>query len=237
MRLVLIPVLMFALNLAAAQTPTFEERLAAADEAMATVSDLRADFEQQKKTTLLRRPLVSRGTVVCRAESIRWTTVSPHPGVVLVSPESITIHYPDDNIAEIYPADARFADAAGGPLPRLGELRAQFEVVEMSGEDVAAFGLAPEDLSERLFAALVPRSPDLQRHVSRVQVIIDTRLPCAERVIITDPDGDSTDIRFFNVRINSGVSDDEIKVRLPPGTHVSHPAGKPKADPDPDRNR
>jgi outer membrane lipoprotein-sorting protein len=45
---------------------------------------------------------------------------------------------------------------------------------------------------------------------------------------MTDPDGEVTEIVFRNVKLNSGVRDDEMDQKLPPGVRVSRPLGDSK---------
>lgn len=206
---------------------TFEQRLDSVDGKMVLVKDLRATFEQRKKTALLKKPLVSRGTLICKGESVLWNTTSPRTSAMLVEPTKVTVYYPKDKLAEVYDVGARFRDAAGGPLPRLSKLKERFEITELSESDVKSLGIEASDMKNRVGVKLTPKGDDLRKYVASVRVILDTTIPCADRVIIADPDGDETEIRFTGVRINSGVTDADLELKLPEGTKVSTPtAGK-----------
>jgi hypothetical protein len=201
----------------------FEKQLADVDVKMGAVVDLRATFEQRKTTALLKKPLVSKGTLVCKGESVLWKTTSPRESSMLVGPEKVTVYYPADKLAEEYLVGARFRDAAGGPLPRLSKLKERFEIAELSEAGLKAMGISSDEMKGRLGITLTPKDEQLRKHVASVRVILDTSVPCADRVVIVDPEGDETEIRFSEARINTGVKDSDLELALPQGTKVSKP--------------
>jgi len=206
--------------------PTVLERLERVDAKMAAVRDIRADFEQRKKTAMLKKPLVSKGRLLSKGETVLWDTREPRRMSLLVTASEVRMFYPDDKLVEIYPLDARFKGAAGGPLPRLGTLRERFELAELDVKEFDVTGPTDGLLGLRL----TPKSDELRRHIASVRVLIDERVPCATRVVITDPDGEQTEIRFSSVKINTGVADAELKLDLPEGVKVSRPI--PDAGPE-----
>ncbi|MEK6703183.1 MAG: outer membrane lipoprotein carrier protein LolA [Planctomycetota bacterium] len=207
---------------ALAAAAAFEKRLVGVDAKMAAVADLRADFEQTKKTALLKKPLVSRGTLVCKGETVLWSTTSPRRSDMLVGGGKVTVYYPDDALAEVYSMGAGFRDAAGGPLPRLMKLKDSFDFAELDAKQVSP-GLKTSELKGRIALKLTPRSGELKQHVASVRVLIDESVPCADRMVIVDPDGDETELRFTSVKINTGMKDAELELKLPEGTRVSTP--------------
>jgi outer membrane lipoprotein-sorting protein len=204
------------------------KRLEAVDAAMARVADLRADFEQQRRTPLLKKPLVSRGVVLTKGELVRWDTQTPRPSSLLIGHGSIRMYYPADKLVEVYPVGEGFKDIAGAPLPRLSALKERFDIAPLAPSDL---GATKAD-SNLLAVQLTPRSDDLRRHLVSVKVLIDESRPAATKVVMTDPDGDVTDIVFSNVRLNAGVKDEEIDPALPEGVRVSHPLGDDKSGGD-----
>lgn len=197
----------------------FEARLAGVREKLERVKDLRADFVQQKQTALLKSPIASSGSLTSKGARVLWQTRKPRPMGMLVCESEVRIHYPDDKLLEIYPIGSGFREATGGPLPRLEQLRERFDFVEL---DTQVLSSAP-DCSHLVALRLTPRSDELKKHVAWVHVLIDESIPCANRIVIADPDGDETDLRFSNVRINSGVTDAEVELTLPGGVRISRP--------------
>lgn len=204
------------------QSP-FEKRLLDIDAKMAAITDLRADFEQRKKTSLLKKPLVSRGTLVCKGETVLWSTTSPRKSDMLVGDAKVTVYYPDDALAEVYSMGAGFRDAAGGPLPRISKLKETFDFAELDVKLVSP-GMQASELKGRIAVKLSPKSAELKAHVASVRVLIDQSVPCADRIVIVDPDGDETELLFTGVKINTGMKDSELELKLPQGTKVSTPA-------------
>lgn len=205
----------------------FVKRLEAVDAAMATVVDLRADFEQRRHTPLLKKPLVSSGVVLTKGDLVRWDTATPHASSLLIGRGAIQMYYPSEKLVEVYPIGEGFKDLAGAPLPRLSVLRARFDIAPLPSDDP---GVRSRD-ANLLAVRLTPRSDDVRKHIASVNVFIDESRPVATRVVMTDPDGEVTEIVFSNIRLNSGVKDDEIDPKLPAGVRVSRPLGDSKGGP------
>ena len=74
----------------------------------------------------------------------------------------------------------------------------------------------------------MPRDEDLKRHIQSVKVLIDDRVPCANRIVITDPDGEETVMVFSAVEVNSGVKDSDLELKVPEGTRVTTPGASPE---------
>jgi outer membrane lipoprotein-sorting protein len=206
---------------AAAEDARFAARLAKVDAAMAAVADLRAEFEQRRHTPLLKKPLVSKGTVATKGPRVRWDTTSPRASVLLVGDGLVRLFYPADNLVEEYPAGEGFQDLAGAPLPRLSVLKERFDITQ-----IATSELAPGDESaDHLAIELKPKSESLRSHVTSVRVLIDESQPAAIRVVMTDAEGERTEIEFTNVKLNQGVKAEDLELKLPEGVRVSRPLG------------
>ncbi len=200
----------------------FEKRLAEVDAKMALITDLSADFEQKKKTALLKKPMLSSGTVVCKTEKVLWQTIKPRKNTMLVADGKVTIYYPDDKLAEIYSMGTQFRDAAGGPLPRLSKLKETFDIAEL---DVGEFAkdMDASTLVNTIAIKLTPKSDELKKHIASVRVLINESVPCADRIVLVDPEGDETELRFSKVEINKGVKEEDLDLKLPQNTKVSEP--------------
>lgn len=210
----------------------FARRLAAADAAMAKVFDLRADFEQRRRTPLLKHPLISKGTVLTKGDLVRWDTTSPRASTLMIGRGSIRMYYPADNLVEVYPVGEGFKDLAGAPLPRLSVLKERFEIAPIPPADPALKGEDPTLLG----VLLTPKGADLRTHVTTVKVLIDESGPAARKVTITDPEGEETDIIFTRTRLNTGVRTQDIDLTLPDNVRVSKPLGEghaPAGDAEP----
>ncbi len=197
------------------------------DARIAEIHDLRAEFEQRKHTPLLKRPLVSRGTVVARSDRVRWDTESPRRSSLVADREEIRIYYPDERIVEVYTVAGDLRPFAGSPLPRLGDLTEYFDV-----STIDPSGMADGPLPARSLAAqLLPRTPALKDAIASVRVLFDGAVPCVTRVVMTDPDGERTEIEFKEVRTNAGLPDSATELRVPPGTREVRPIGGKPPEP------
>ena len=200
----------------------FEKKLIEIDQAMAKVTDLRADFEQRRKTPLLKKPLVSKGTVITKGERARWDTASPRASTMAISGGEIRMYYPADRLLEVYPVGEGFKDIAGAPLPRLSLMKERFELARLPVGD-----LGGDEKNDSLVAIrMTPRSDDLKKHLASVRVLIDTSKPAATKVVMTDPEGEETEIVFSDVKLNGGVKDADVELKVPDGVRVSRPLGE-----------
>ena len=208
----------------AAANERFAKRLEVVDAAIAKVLDLRADFEQRRHTSLLKKPIVSTGLVLSKGERVRWDTAAPRASSMLMVAGEIRMFYPADKLVEVYPVGEGFKDLAGAPLPRLSVLKTRFDISPLTPRD-----LGVNDPDSKLLAVLLtPKLDDLRKHVASVKVLIDESLPAATKLIMTDLEGERTEILFTNIRLNAGVKEDELELKLPEGVRISRPLGEGK---------
>src|SRR5438067_2441003 len=110
----------------AVANPALAARLADIDARAGKIKDFTARFEQKKFTTLLKKPLVSSGTIRVVGPVVRWDTDKPDPAVLYSDGREFRMYYPRQKSLEVYPIDRRMADLAASPLPRLTSLRDHF---------------------------------------------------------------------------------------------------------------
>lgn len=192
------------------------------DQRAGKTADLAGRFTQEKHTALLRKPLVSSGRIRMKGSVVRWDTEQPEPAVLYSDGREIRLFYPKQSVVEVYPIDRRLSDLATSPLPRLDALRQYFRI------EVLAADRVPQDErgdANRLSLRLVPANDYLAQHVDEVRVTLDVAAAYVVRVEMDDADGDSTVIRFAEVKTNTGLKDSELNLVLPPGTKVSRPLG------------
>lgn len=211
-----------------AQPRPIPAELAELDTRIAEIADLQADFEQRKHTPLLKQPLTSRGTVLVRADRVRWDTLSPRRSSMVTRTGEIRIYYPDERVVEVYPLHGDLRELVGSPLPRLPSLGGRFDIRII---DPASVGGAAGP--GHVAAELLPRTADLKEVVASVRVLLDPSVPCVVRAVMTDPDGERTEIEFKNVRVNKNVQESALELRVPDGTREVHPLGA--APPEPTR--
>lgn len=204
--------------------PKLIAELEALDAVVAEVVDLRANFEQTKKTPLLRKPLVSSGTVLVKGKTIRWDTLKPHAGVLHVTNDAIRVYYPEQAVVEVFTVDEGLRRLTASPLPRLAQIRDEFTIASYSPSSLDP-SATPET---HLAIALTPRDERVRTHVREVRVLLNRKRAFAERIELAGPEGETTSIRFENVELNAKVTDGEIALDLPETVRVSYPLGRTK---------
>lgn len=201
------------------------QRLLAADAAAAQLQGFSAHFTQEKHTALLRRPLVSSGTVAALGGVVLWRTEEPAPSLLRVDGRDLRLLYPEDKLLEVYPLDARWAELVASPVPRLASLVERFRIEALPAEAAPS---APASSSGSLALRLTPRQNELARFVDRVDLALVPERGFAEWVEIVDPDGERTVIAFTEVR--SGAAPEDVELDLEEGTEVRHPLGSGPSD-------
>lgn len=203
------------------------QRMIAIDAKVARIADLTADFEQQKFTPLLKKPMVSSGLVRAKGDAMFWDTRTPEPTLMRVDGKEVSIYYPQQKTVEIYPIGGQLSAVAASPLPRLATLLGLFSFAPASAKD---FGLG--DDTAHLALRLTPVDESLRTHVSAVIVLIDTDRGFISTFTMVDADGERTVIRFSNVKTNTNLDDSRLRLSLPPDVKTVRPlenAGEPPA--------
>ena len=203
-----------------AQDPELAKRLEAIDQRGSKIQDFTATFRQDKFTALLRKPLLSTGTVRVKGSSVRWDTEKPEPVVLFSDGKEFRMYYPQQKALEIYPIDGRLSDLAASPLPRLQTLREHFTIQEIPAKELAGKG---RDTTNLIALELTPKDESLAEHIDAVRVLLDAGAAHIITVETLDADGDRTLITFDGVRLNTGLEERELALTVPQGTKVSRP--------------
>ena len=180
------------------------------------IHDLTAGFVEKKFTSLLQDPLISRGTIRVRGAQTRWDTQEPNPSTLFTDSREVAIYFPDRGILEVYPVDRRLQPLLISPVPRLETLR-RFFSVEVRTTD------APRRNAETLELRLVPTEDSVSAFLDEVVVQLDLVNAVVRRVEMIDADGDRTVIEFSNIRINVGLTADDVARKVPAETKIVQP--------------
>jgi hypothetical protein len=199
----------------------FEAQLAAIDARALAHKDLTADFVQEKHSPLLRKPIISRGTVLAKGASALWVTTEPEPSRMSVDPQWLRLHYPKQKIIEEYPIGGQLGMLAASPLPALAAIRKNFTLTPDTGE-----GLNPaEPVANETKALRLEPVEALRGTVGHVRVLLDVSRGLVLAFEVTDPDGERTLVRFSNLRTDTGLPDNALTLSAPAGTKVVRPVG------------
>jgi outer membrane lipoprotein-sorting protein len=182
------------------------------------IKDLSADFEQQKFTAMLKRPLVSSGRVYVRGSTMRWDTRKPEPNELLITDREVRIYYPAQKTIEVYQVQEKLGQLAASPLPRLAVLQQHFTF-----EPIPVGDMGESDDGKFFALRMTPTQPELREHVEMVRVLLDVNRGLIVRLEMRDSDGDRTIITFANAKPNVGLSDEQLKMAAPADVKVTHP--------------
>jgi outer membrane lipoprotein-sorting protein len=211
--------------------PQVWQRMLAIDAKAAQIRDLTADFQQQKFTAMLKKPLVSSGRILVRGSSMLWDTTVPERSVLQITDREVRIYYPAQQTIEVYKVEQKLGELAASPVPRLAVLQQHFAFEPIPVTDMG------ESDSTRFFAIkMIPSDPELREHVEAVRVLLDAGRGLIIRLEMRDPDGDRTLISFSRVKINTGLNDEQLQIHAPADVKVTHPLaameGAPASQPD-----
>ena len=211
-----------------AEDPALKKQLEDIDARAARIKDFTSDFRQEKFTAMLKKPLVSSGTVRVSAASIRWDTRRPEPAVLFSDGRDVRMYYPGQQLLEVYPIDRRLGDLASSPLPKLNTLREHFTL-----ERAEPGTFRPREGRKSLPLRLIPIDEAIREHVEEVRVLLDIEAAHILELEVIDADGDRTRVTFQNVRLDTGINPAELALSVPEGTTVSRPLeGKDGSEPD-----
>jgi outer membrane lipoprotein-sorting protein len=195
--------------------PALWDKLVAFDKENAKIADLTADFEQQKHTPLLKRPMVSSGTIKVRGPAMRWDTLKPSPTIMRVDEKSVSLYYPKQKTMETFPIEGQLGSLAASPVPKLDVLSSYFAFYPF---EYKRAGL-PAGVT---LVRMEPISPEIAEHVKEVQVILDNRGLVWE-FQMTDADGERTVINFTNLKTDVGLNPEDVELKTPADTKIVKP--------------
>jgi outer membrane lipoprotein-sorting protein len=199
--------------------PALWNELTQLDEKVSKIDSVTADFEQRKYTPMLKKPLVSSGTIVAEGSTALWKTGKPSPTCMLVSPKEIRIYYPAQALVEIYPVQGQLGALAASPLPRLEVLKQFFRFER----DSAASLDATKTDADYLAVKLTPIHDDLRQHVKQVRVLLDRKTGAIQLAENIDADGDRTVLVFSNLKMDVRLAADALQLNVPAGTNQTLP--------------
>ncbi len=193
-----------------------EEKLAAlvqrVSQVQASLTTLKATFEQRRTSKLLAEPSVSRGTFYYQApDSVRWEYDSPRPMTVLLAGGVAITYRPAEKRAErveVGRAQRRVFRFISAAEP-LDKLRAYFSFTFRD-----AGGASDYELELR------PTAHVIKKRLKQLDIGIDRRTLLPVRVAYQETDGDATAYTFSKVETNTPLSAGLFNLTLPADVKV-----------------
>ena len=195
-----------------APSDEFARQLDTIDQRAGAIDSLEADFVQEKRSPLLRKPLVSRGSVRAKGGLALWKTSEPEPSQMSIDPQTLRMYYPKQRTIEEYPMQQQLGMMAASPLPRLSAIRKSFSAKSDAGNSGSI-----------VMVRMEPIDAELRKYVDHVRVALDADRGVVTEFEMVDPDGEQTIIKFTNIRTDVNLSDEALKLDAPAGTKVIRP--------------
>jgi len=181
------------------------------DAAQAKVDTLQAPFTLTITRTMLKSPVVSKGTFYLSGSKCANFTFSPPDGLVIhVAPKTVISYSPSEKRAEtlktrLVKTPNRKAMAMGRQLSYFSD----FFKMEVS---------EPKDFPGALLVTLKPRSLSFKKHIQVVQIWIDRETYLPKRVNWVERGGDSWLIELGQLTINHAIPASVTNFSVPAGT-------------------
>ncbi|MBT1074327.1 LolA family protein [Geobacter grbiciae] len=164
----------------------------------AGISDFSADIVQEKQISLLKRKMVSTGTVRFRKPSLFFMELNPpRASRLLLNDTQITLYFPREK------STSQMALPPEQSLQHWFTFLARPVTSLPDGVDVRA-----DQQGDTLTITVIPRSGGQVREFA-VTLLTDGTI---RKLVISEKNGDQTRITFSRVRKNSGLSDKDFRI-------------------------
>lgn len=191
----------------------FDTLIAKIKAKQANLQSLEASFVQTKQSMLLLEPEVSRGSFAYQApNNARWEFTEPNNTVMVINDGEMLTWYRDLGTAERLAVDKHTAQieqylAATNSVERL---RRYFDFT-------AAFpkGDGPYRIE------LTPRFSRVAKRLSGMTIWFDRQDFVPVKLTYEEPDGDTTEFVFEEVKVNLEMPSDRFEIDLPSDVEVS----------------
>lgn len=201
-------------EISTAQNP--EELIRDIDEKQRQIQTFSATFTQKKETSLAREPLLSSGRVhFRRPDQIHWSYLKPERTEVALEEKTFWIYHPDRSQAEKFSLTPK---ARG--VQTLEALTAVFR--KTFSELTEGYAIHWEGLEEeRLYHfRLQPKEEKVRKVLSMINLWIDKSSGAILRFIMVEANGDRLTLEFGDPQINPPLTDDQLKIPIPPSVRV-----------------
>ncbi|MBT3191330.1 MAG: outer membrane lipoprotein carrier protein LolA [Verrucomicrobia bacterium] len=177
----------------AAETDAFLARFA---EAFVQVGTVVSEFEQDRHMALLSDPLRSSGVIVFeKPNRLRWDTVSPYQSMLIADGK---------DVVQFEKMGESWKKLKIGYAAAMGEVMESLSMVwggDLSGQK-DHYRLAAKETPAPVLT-LTPRDAGMRKVISAVELHFKSDLSAATRVVLKEPGGDFTAIRFVTQHINT----------------------------------
>ena len=174
---------------------------------------MEADFVQIKESSLLQEPIEARGVFSYRSPDLaRWEYVTPDPITLVIRGEELITWYRDLDRAERFEVGRQSQKV----LEYLGASTSIITLLEY----FTVYLHMPEDVTQPYLLRLEPRYKRIEKRIKLLELWIEPERYLPVRLRYVEADGDVTDYRFDNFRINEDIPAERFEVDLPAGVEI-----------------
>jgi len=178
-------------------------------------ADFRASFNQTLTNTAFKRRSPSTGEVLLKKPGrMRWNYKTPDPKMYLSDGDLLWLYEPEDKQAFKQDLKSSQLPAALAFLTGKGKLGSEFDIAFAKDPPVGG----PRDYVLRLS----PKQANGQ--VKSILFVVDPDTFFVRETLITDAQGNTNDLLFSDIKINTHIPDSTFRWSPPAGTRVVDPS-------------
>jgi outer membrane lipoprotein carrier protein len=176
-----------------------------------SAEDFRARFNQTLTNAAFKRKTSSTGEVLLKKPGrMRWNYQTPDPKMYLADGDLLWLYEPEDKQAFKQDLKTSQLPAALAFLTGRGKLAAEFDITFVKDARLGS----PGDY----VLALSPKQA--QSAVKAIVFVVDPQTFHVRESMITDPQGNTNDLLFTDIKINTRIADATFRWTPPTGTRV-----------------
>lgn len=177
-------------------------------EVQAKTKDFSADLHQEKKLSLMKEKIVSRGRIrFKKPDKVSIEFFHPEPSQMVFDGKTVLLYYKEEKMAERYslrsnPLAERYLVFSKDPFQ---EKLAGWKIVE--------------DRESFLVMEIIPKV--------KYPLFVKTRLQVSKKdwmvmgMEMIEKNGDTTSIRYSNMKVNTGLIDSDFEIHLPKDVKIT----------------
>jgi outer membrane lipoprotein carrier protein len=206
--LILISLLLIPLPIKGATPMGAEEVVKRLREVQEKTKDFSADLHQEKKLSLMKEKIVSRGRIrFKKPDKVSIEFFHPESSQMVFDGKTILLYYKEEKLAERYslrsnPMAERYLLFSKDPFQ---EKLAEWRILE--------------DRESFLVMEIIPKVKD--------PLFVKTRLRVSKKdwmvigMEMIEKNGDTTSIRYSNMKVNIGLTDSDFEIHLPKDVKIT----------------
>jgi outer membrane lipoprotein carrier protein len=178
-------------------------------------TDFRASFNQTLTNTAFKRRSPSTGEVLLKKPGrMRWNYKTPDPKMYLSDGDLLWLYEPEDKQAFKQELKTSQLPAALAFLTGRGKLASEFDIAFAKDKGLGG----PRDY----VLALSPKQPQAQ--IKSILFVVDPETFFVRETLIADAQGNTNDLLFTDIKINTHLPDATFRWTPPAGVRVIDPS-------------